>query len=105
MAIAVDIDRKENLREDRAMSTSQTNHRWRDRAACRGMDPTLFFPGQGESVTEAQAVCSACAVQVECGGYALDSGQRFGIWGGTTERRRRQLRAEHRHLDQGVSAA
>lgn len=69
---------------------------WRARSACRGLDSALFFPGQGESVSEAQAVCAGCAVRTECTTYALESGQRFGIWGGTTERARRRLRAERR---------
>ncbi len=74
---------------------AQQSH-WRSQAACRGLDTTLFFPGQGEPVAEAQAVCFACPVEVECASYALDSSQRFGIWGGTTERERRRIRAERR---------
>lgn len=69
---------------------------WRDAGSCKGLPATMFFPGQGESVVEAQAVCAACAVAIECAEYALASNQRFGIWGGTTERERRRLRAERR---------
>ncbi len=69
---------------------------WRDDAACRGLDTELFFPGQGESIMEAKQICSSCPVRVECADYALDSGQRFGIWGGTTERDRRRERGRRR---------
>ncbi|MEM9652492.1 MAG: WhiB family transcriptional regulator [Actinomycetota bacterium] len=72
---------------------------WRELGACRGVDTTLFFPGQGESVAEAKAICASCIVRAECADYALATGQRFGIWGGTTERDRRRLRAQLRQLD------
>lgn len=78
--------------------------RWQELAACHGLDTALFFPGQGESVDEARAVCSGCVVRSECAAYALDSGQRFGIWGGTTERDRRRARAL-RQVDQAGEVA
>ena len=71
---------------------------WHALGACRGLDTSLFFPGQGESVAEAKAVCAGCTVRVECADYALDSGQRFGIWGGTSERDRRRLRIQEREV-------
>jgi WhiB family redox-sensing transcriptional regulator len=65
---------------------------WRDRAACRDIDPDLFFPvappntGAGESqVAAARAVCRTCAVTVDCLRFALAHAERDGIWGGTTE--------------------
>ena len=67
---------------------------WRSLAACRGLDTELFFPGRGESAPEATAACAACVVQAECRNYAVESRQLFGIWGGTSERQRRRLRAE-----------
>jgi WhiB family redox-sensing transcriptional regulator len=76
-------------------SHNQARH-WRDRAVCRGLDTELFFPGQGEPVEEAKAICANCAVQAACANYAVSSGQRFGIWGGQTERDRRRLRARRR---------
>lgn len=71
---------------------------WQDLGACHGLDTSLFFPGRGESVAEAKAVCARCMVRSECADYALASGQRFGIWGGTTERERRRIRAEQREV-------
>jgi WhiB family redox-sensing transcriptional regulator len=66
--------------------------RWWERAKCRGVDPDLFFPRRGDDTTQAVAVCKACPVQVECLEYALDNGERFGIWGGTTGKDRRKMR-------------
>lgn len=68
-----------------------TEDRWQERAACRNMDTDLFFPGRGESVEEARAVCAGCDVQEECLAWALRIGARDGIWGGTTERDRRRM--------------
>jgi WhiB family redox-sensing transcriptional regulator len=65
---------------------------WADRANCRGVDPDLFFPDRGEPTRHAKEVCRGCEVRDECLGYALASGQKFGIWGGTSERERRLLR-------------
>jgi WhiB family redox-sensing transcriptional regulator len=69
---------------------------WRARAACRGLDTELFFPGQGEPIEEAKAICAACSVRSQCADYALATRQRFGIWGGQTERDRRRIRAQRR---------
>lgn len=74
---------------------------WRERAACRGLETTLFFPGRGESTVAATAVCSACVVRRECLSSALGDrpgggAERFGVWGGTTERQRRRLRRQTR---------
>lgn len=66
---------------------------WMSRGACQGLDPTLFFPERGEDVAQAKAVCRACDVRSECLQYALDAGERFGCWGGTSERERRRIRS------------
>ena len=66
---------------------------WQQDAACKGMDTRLFFPARGESSPEAESACGRCPVRLECAEYAIGSGQRFGIWGGTSERQRRRVRA------------
>jgi WhiB family redox-sensing transcriptional regulator len=66
--------------------------RWWERADCRGLDPDLFFPRRGDDTTQAAAVCKGCPVQVECLEYAIDNGERHGIWGGTTGNDRRKIR-------------
>lgn len=70
---------------------------WRVLAACRGIDPELFFPvsPDGPSLDEvrrAKAVCGDCVVRRECLEFALGTGQRHGVWGGLTEDERRFLR-------------
>ena len=64
---------------------------WRDRALCAQTDPDSFFPDKGESPRPAKRVCAACEVRAECLQYALDHGERFGVWGGLSERERRTL--------------
>ena len=68
------------------------DRRWWERAKCRGVDPDLFFPSRGDSGREALAVCAECPVQPQCLQYALDNGERLGIWGGTTGKQRRKMR-------------
>ena len=65
---------------------------WFGRAACPGLDTNLFFTERGEPPTQVKAVCQACPVRVDCLNSALDTGQTFGVWGGVSERGRRQLR-------------
>jgi hypothetical protein len=64
---------------------------WRDHAACKGLT-SLFFTERGESTREAKAVCAGCPVRAECMAFAVDNAERFGVWGGTTERQRRAAR-------------
>jgi WhiB family redox-sensing transcriptional regulator len=69
---------------------------WRARAACAGYPNTLFFPvsedAEPSTVERAKAICSVCPVMDACLEYALETNQRAGIWGGTTERERKSLR-------------
>jgi len=75
---------------------------WRNYAACRDVDPDLFFPlgTSGASliqIEEAKQICRTCPVSAPCLRWALDSGD-AGVWGGTTEDERRihrQLRTLH----------
>lgn len=62
---------------------------WRHDAACRDMDPELFFPGTGVSPEEALAVCARCPVRKDCLDWALKAPEKDGVWGGTTARQRR----------------
>ena len=68
------------------------NRGWQSRANCMGVDPDLFFPERGASTSEAKEVCRGCVVRDDCLEYALDNGEKFGIWGGMSERERRRLR-------------
>lgn len=64
---------------------------WRGRALCAQVDPDIFFPDKGESPAPAKRVCASCEVRAECLQDALDRGERFGVWGGLSQRERRVL--------------
>lgn len=65
---------------------------WQERALCAQTDPEAFFPEKGGSTREAKRVCVSCEVRAECLEYALLNDERFGIWGGLSERERRKLK-------------
>jgi WhiB family redox-sensing transcriptional regulator len=65
---------------------------WQERALCAQTDPEAFFPEKGGSTREAKKVCQQCDVRAECLDYALAHDERFGIWGGLSERERRKLK-------------
>jgi WhiB family transcriptional regulator, redox-sensing transcriptional regulator len=65
---------------------------WQERALCAQTDPEAFFPEKGGSTREAKRVCLSCDVRDECLEYALANDERFGIWGGLSERERRRLK-------------
>jgi WhiB family transcriptional regulator, redox-sensing transcriptional regulator len=65
---------------------------WQERALCAETDPEAFFPEKGGSTREAKKICTGCEVKAECLEYALANDERFGIWGGLSERERRRLR-------------
>lgn len=67
---------------------------WQAEALCAQTDPEAFFPEKGGSTRDAKRVCSACPVREECLKYAMDNDERFGIWGGLSERERRRLRKQ-----------
>ena len=67
---------------------------WHQHALCAQTDPEAFFPEKGGSTREAKRVCSSCTVRAECLEYALANDERFGIWGGLSERERRKLKRQ-----------
>ncbi len=69
---------------------------WQKKANCRGVNPNLFYPERGVSTSEAKAVCSGCQVKQECLEFAVQRGEKFGIWGGMSERERRKIRRARR---------
>ncbi len=76
---------------------------WQNYANCLGVDPDLFFPERGASTREAKEVCRGCVVQDECLEFALSNGEKFGIWGGKSERERRRVRRQ-RALERAAAA-
>lgn len=80
------------------MSTDPTPA-WHLDALCAQVDTELFFPEKGsghKTVRAAKRVCDGCDVREKCLDFAVDNGERFGIWGGLTERERRRLAQERR---------
>ncbi len=72
---------------------------WRDKSACKNVDPSMFFPGNGpgtmaEQTDAAKQVCETCAVRSQCLEFALRANQETGVWGGTSEDERRKLRRQ-----------
>ena len=65
---------------------------WQERALCAQTDPEAFFPEKGGSTREAKRICMGCEVRDACLEYALAHDERFGIWGGLSERERRRLK-------------
>lgn len=69
---------------------------WRQRGACNGLDPAIFFPDSEESAEEAKSICAMCPVCISCLEHALASRERDGVWGGTTEKERRRIIRQRR---------
>lgn len=64
---------------------------------CEDEDPDRMFPESGDVPAEqdAQQVCLGCDFRRECGQWALDTNQEWGVWGGLTENDRRAIRRRH----------
>ena len=75
---------------------------WTERALCAQTDPEAFFPEKGGSTREAKKVCLGCDVRSECLEYALANDERFGIWGGLSERERRRIRRQRAQAARSV---
>lgn len=69
-----------------------SDEEWSERAVCAQTDPDAFFPEKGGSTKEAKKICNGCPVMKQCREWALDNDERFGIWGGLSERERRRLK-------------
>lgn len=85
-------ERVEVTEQDWLFPDTSGEPEWQERALCAQTDPEAFFPEKGGSTREAKKVCLVCEVRSECLEYALANDERFGIWGGMSERERRKLR-------------
>ncbi len=72
------------------------NLSWRTNAACRGLDPEIFYPVSDEDAEAAKEVCNRCPVQGPCLEHALGLREKEGVWGGCTERERRRIIRQRR---------
>ncbi len=71
---------------------------WVTRSACRGLDPTIFYPATDEEADEAKSVCAECPVQTECLEHAIGHREHNGVWGGATERERQRIIRRRRRV-------
>jgi WhiB family redox-sensing transcriptional regulator len=69
---------------------------WRQRGACRGLDPDVFYPASEDDAGEAKSICATCNVREPCLEYALANRESDGIWGGATEKERRRMLRQRR---------
>ncbi len=76
------------------LQPKELEENWQDDANCLGVDTSLFFPERGASTREAKEVCRGCVVVKQCLEFALQNGEKYGIWGGLTERERKRIRRQ-----------
>ena len=69
---------------------------WRLEAKCRGVNPGVFYPGRGEVLVDALAICGACPVRQECMEFAVVESEETGVWGGLSMRQIRRVRRRWR---------
>lgn len=69
----------------------QDTEDWRENALCAQVDNDIFFPEKGGSTKDAKTLCKECPVRVACLSWALDNDEKYGIWGGHSERERHKL--------------
>lgn len=74
------------------MPSAAAPESWRERAVCSQVDPEMWFPEKGGSTSDAKKICLGCPVKNECLEYALTNDERFGVWGGYSERERRRIK-------------
>jgi len=72
------------------------NATWRQKAACQGLDPDIFYPVSEDDADEAKEICAQCGVRQVCLEFALTQRERDGVWGGLTDRERRRVIRQRR---------
>ena len=70
--------------------------KWRELGACRGLEPSIFYPDDDDEALDAKAVCAECTVRVACLEFALQGREKEGVWGGATEKERRRILRQRR---------
>lgn len=69
---------------------------WREQGLCRQYDPDTFFGKTTPDVHEAKRICRGCPVREQCTQFALDNDERFGVWGGLSQKELRALRSRRK---------
>jgi WhiB family transcriptional regulator, redox-sensing transcriptional regulator len=81
------------------------DYSWQAEASCRGVDAELFFPPTDEEAGAAKSICETCPVRLACLAFALERNERFGVWGGMTEKERARLSPDARESIRRQAAA
>lgn len=79
------------------MTTASDPFAWMREGDCLGADAELFYPGQGEDTAPAKAICRTCPVKETCAEHAIVTAEKYGIWGGLSEKERRRERRARRN--------
>lgn len=93
-----------------SLALGSADYSWRIDAICKDTDPELFFPvgttGQALlQIDRAKQVCGECPVKIECLDFAIETNQDSGIWGGTSEDERRDIRRRIAARNKALKAA
>jgi WhiB family redox-sensing transcriptional regulator len=64
---------------------------WQEEGSCRGVDPEVFFPISDDDAWRAKEICGVCHVRSDCLAFSLQNRERYGVWGGVTERERSEM--------------
>lgn len=76
----------------------RADHKWVERASCRGSDVNLFFPEVGVSYHQTDFIrytCGQCPVQPQCLELGLESGNdEYGFFGGKSPKDRQAIKAQ-----------
>ncbi len=70
--------------------------KWRELGACKGLEPSIFYPDDDDEALDAKAVCADCSVRIACLEFALQIREKQGVWGGATEHERRRMIRQRR---------
>lgn len=69
----------------------EERYEWQARAACHGIEPEVFFPISDDDAWRAKEICTACEVRPRCLAFSLTNRERYGVWGGVTEKERQEM--------------
>jgi hypothetical protein len=85
------VVQRHELKTYLASALLRWNESWMSEGICAQTDPEAFFPEKGGSAAEAKRICQGCPVRRICLEFALEHKERYGIYGGKSERERRKL--------------